>query len=210
MSLFSGSHRICYLSWGLLISFSPADLSKDPPWKDLAFEGDSSGQEAFSRQVHWLSNAGLQVRLVAGVKVSLESFGQKSVLFHLQSLGERWVLKDWFGLRVLKARRGHRRVLNGLVWNQNVLKERERRDTVKKRRCSVEAELVWRSGRKRSKMMGEKGAKWWEEKEQMMGEKERWPPGQNWPNGVFIGTKASISAQTVTTVFSGKIDHWSL
>ena len=33
---------------------------------------------------------------------------------------------------------------------------------------------------------------------------ENWPPGQSWLNGVCTDTKASTSAQTVTTVFSGR------
>ena len=144
----------------------------------LAFEGDSSRQETFPRQVHWLPNAGMQVRL-----------------------RERFWKVGWFlsKMRVLTG------VRNGLI-------------------CSMESEFGkgeraksdWKEEKDPSRM----GGKWFEEMREVKKEVKRgkseekwsntwvenWPPGQSWLNGVCTDTKASTSAQTVTTVFSGNTD----
>ena len=55
-----------FVWWDWLICQKPIPLHFQEIIKVyLVFEGDSSRQEAFSRKVHWLSNGGLQVRLVA-------------------------------------------------------------------------------------------------------------------------------------------------
>ena len=88
--------------------------------------------------------------------------------------------------------------------------------------CSMESEFGkgeraksdWKEEKDPSRMSG----KWFEEMREVKQEVKRgkseekwsntwvenWPPGQSWLNGVCIDTKASTSAQTVTTVFSGR------
>ena len=70
--------------------------------KYLVFEGDCCRQEAFSREVHWLPNAGVQVRLVAKSRgqVSYRRFGL--VWFRLAWFGLVWFGLAWFGL-VIKS-----------------------------------------------------------------------------------------------------------